>query len=79
MKIQIPEPAFCVVCGAPGASPREGHRLALCHECEQAWLHSPERARAATARADFVRIRRAERKQPAPKRVPVEDDPWSGR
>jgi hypothetical protein len=80
-----PEPARCAVCDAPGARPAEGHRFPLCHECEQEWLRSGERARARTVRDDFVRRRRAERERPAAKmssfhggKEDMEDDPWSG-
>jgi hypothetical protein len=52
--------ATCAVCDHPEASPREGHRFALCRTCEAAWERSPEHARAATARADFVDRMRAE-------------------
>ena len=50
----------CVACGAKGASPGPGFKYPLCLECEKAWLESPERARAATARDDFVRRRAKE-------------------
>jgi hypothetical protein len=70
--------AVCAVCDAPGARPAEGHRFPLCMEHEQEWLHSGERARARTARDDFVRRMRIERDRPAAKRSIVEDDPWSG-
>jgi hypothetical protein len=72
-----PEPARCAVCGASGAHPSEGQRLPLCAYHEQAWLHSPERARAATARADFVRRRRAELRTPSSTPKAEEDDPWN--
>lgn len=74
----LPKLAVCAVCDAPGARPAEGHRFPLCHECNQEWLRSGERARARTARDDFVRRMRAERERPAPRRSIVEDDPWSG-
>lgn len=78
------KPATCAVCDQPGAHPAEGQRLPLCREHEQAWLQSTERARAATARDDFIRRARAERESP-PKRIATsrskatteeEDDPW---
>lgn len=58
-----PQPALCAVCDQPGAHPSEGHVSPLCHEHQQAWIHSAERARAATARSDFVRRMRAEVEQ----------------
>jgi hypothetical protein len=73
----LPGPARCVICNSKDASPREGHTLPFCSACHGEWLHSKERARAATAREDFVRRARAEHEQPAPKRTPVEDDSWS--
>lgn len=53
-------PTTCAVCGAEGARPAEGHRFPFCRDCEQDWIHSGERARAATALGDFVRRRKLE-------------------
>lgn len=50
----------CACCGAAGARPMEGHTTPLCGGCDAAWLASAERARAATARADFVERPRRE-------------------
>jgi hypothetical protein len=79
-----PRPATCAVCGRSGAHPSEGHTSPMCREHEQAWLRSAERARAATARDDFVRRMRAERNESTHrtasflhKKEEVEDDPWS--
>jgi hypothetical protein len=76
MTRSLPKPATCAVCDQPGAYPVEGHTSPLCREHDQAWLSSAERARAATARDDFVRRARAERERPAPKGSPPDDDPW---
>lgn len=70
------KPALCAICDQPGAHPAEGHTAPLCRECEQEWLRSQERARAATARGDFVRRMRAEREPRAAPKID-EDDPWS--
>jgi hypothetical protein len=53
-------PPLCVACDAPGARPSEGHTSPLCLDCETAWLASPERARAVSARTEFVERRRKE-------------------
>ncbi len=52
--------ARCIVCGAAPASPTIGHVSPLCRKHELAWRESPEHARAATARADFVSRVKAE-------------------
>lgn len=79
------KPATCAVCDAPGAHPAEGHMSPLCTACHAEWMASDERARAATARDDFVRRARAEREPRAKptKRLEVdelvdslEEDPW---
>jgi hypothetical protein len=53
-------PPLCAACNAPDAAPSEGHTSPLCLACETAWQASPERARAATARNDFIQRRRKE-------------------
>lgn len=55
--------------------------LPLCLACHGDWLVSRERARAATARSDFVRRMRAEREtqpaRPKTRKPEEEDDSWS--
>jgi hypothetical protein len=49
-----PSGARCVCCGGGDARPAEDLGELLCARCGGAWKASAERARAATARADFI-------------------------
>lgn len=60
MMRSLPPPQHCAICEESLDQTEIGRTLKLCFECTIDWQQSPEREKAARARAEFVERRRME-------------------